>query len=693
MALPVPPSKNQPIPNNPFYYPEGNFLYGDTGHLIVGAGLSIDYTLGVISASGGGGGVSSILAGTGINVSSSTGNVTITNTGVISISTGLGLSGGPITSTGTITLSNTGVNPGNYTLANITVDAQGRISAASDGAAVLSVSGTAPVNVTTGVNPTISIAPSSTSSAGIVQLNNTLSSNSTTEALTAAQGQILQNQINSLSVATNLTFAGTFDASLAHMDSVTTEGAAEGFALGANLPAPAVSNDNFFVIVTTEGSYSPPGGGGSYAANRGDWFLSNGVTWEYLNVGSDLPVASTGSQGIVELATVAETQAGTDTALAVTPAGAAATYIPQSCLSSKGALITAAVAGTPITFPTGPNGYVLTSCSAGFYGLTWTPGACVVTQCTNPFNTTLGYCAMPGPVCAGMATNNVAIGTCAMYKNRCGFQNVAIGDYALCSLSPPPTNPIAGTNVAVGFFAMCSLCVGSQNVALGNRVADTLITGNANIAIGFGTLDATTDGSFNVAIGNNTMRCSTIVCYNTAVGSGALYTNTTGCNNVAIGNNSLQIHTTGCRNIGIGADSFSSNSTVSNEVTIWNGVVYARFQGAASSWSFVSDKRDKTEIKDLTVGLDFVKQLKPRTFEWNLRRSDVDNGKKASGFVAQEVDELVATLGAEHLNLVDKNDPDQYTLAQANLVPVLVKAIQELSAKVDELESKLAANG
>ena len=81
--------------------------------------------------------------------------------------------------------------------------------------------------------------------------------------------------------------------------------------------------------------------------------------------------------------------------------------------------------------------------------------------------------------------------------------------------------------------------------------------------------------------------------------------------------------------------------------------------------------------------------MRPVSFDWN-RRDGLYKGKKDFGFIAQELKEIQdKTDYADHIRLVKDENPEKLEADPMKTYPVLVKAIQELSAKVEELENKL----
>lgn len=122
-------------------------------------------------------------------------------------------------------------------------------------------------------------------------------------------------------------------------------------------------------------------------------------------------------------------------------------------------------------------------------------------------------------------------------------------------------------------------------------------------------------------------------------------------------------------------------------------------------WSNVSDCRDKTNITALTdnLGLNFVRKLRPVTYNWDKRVDYVDQcgfeyGIKdgtlaetleAYGFIAQEVELAATQLGISFDGVSYGDYQDAYSISYLEFVAVLTKALQKINDDLDLIENHL----
>jgi hypothetical protein len=106
------------------------------------------------------------------------------------------------------------------------------------------------------------------------------------------------------------------------------------------------------------------------------------------------------------------------------------------------------------------------------------------------------------------------------------------------------------------------------------------------------------------------------------------------------------------------------------------GQIYA----TNTSISGISDQRLKENIKDLDVGLDAIMALRPRKYDW--KPESGNSGKNVRGFIAQEVEAIFPDLIDEW-----KSEGEiTYKSLRQDFIPILVKAIQEQQAQIEELK-------
>jgi hypothetical protein len=293
-------------------------------------------------------------------------------------------------------------------------------------------------------------------------------------------------------------------------------------------------------------------------------------------------------------------------------------------------------------------------------------------------NTSLGKDTL---VANTTGANNVALGVSALAANTTGGQNTAIGEGALSA------NTTANNNTAIGRFALLSSTTATRNVAIGQSAMVAITTGGDSVGVGFAALTANTTGVNNTAIGHNALRDNTTGNHNTAIGKDSLLLNT-GVENTAIGRNAGNTTTTGGNNSFLGHAAVAASATTSNSITLGNSSITS-LRCQVTTISSLSDQRDKKEIKDLEYGLDLINKVRPVEFTWDTRDGSITD-KPDIGFIAQELAEVEDNLNdTDRLRLTLRDNPEKLEATPGRLLPIAIKAIQELSAQNADLLARL----
>ena len=262
-------------------------------------------------------------------------------------------------------------------------------------------------------------------------------------------------------------------------------------------------------------------------------------------------------------------------------------------------------------------------------------------------------------------------------SNVATYTNVSINGLSL------GTGPGTGINNTIfGDTAGSALNLGANNTVVGALALGSSVNSGSHCAFGYGALNAVNAGQQNSAFGFAALSASTNITNSSGFGNGAAVT---GDNQVQLGNSSTTTYVYG---------------TVQNR----------------------SDLRDKADVRDTQLGLGFINALRPVDYKWDARDdykppmpedltdkeamaawreacdlSNIthDGSKKRSryhhGLIAQEVKAVLDAQGIDFGGYQDhkvKGGQDVLTIGYDELIAPLIKAIQELTARVQELEAK-----
>ena len=223
------------------------------------------------------------------------------------------------------------------------------------------------------------------------------------------------------------------------------------------------------------------------------------------------------------------------------------------------------------------------------------------------------------------------------------------------------------SNVAIGSSAMKNITSGQQNTAVGDGAGVAITTGTTNTFLGTWAGDRTTTANGNICIGYNADPNASTDSYAIVLGTGLTGTAST---RVHIGNSTSHIY-----------NDYNSNAT----------------------WTHSSDKRQKIDIKEDKLGLDFINDIKPVTFkhkspsefpkEWSAYDADnkepMGGDKTIHGLIAQDVKEALDKQGIDTFGGWDEGPDGRQNVSFEAFVLPLISSVKELSSENRRLENKI----